>query len=460
MKPILVIQMQRMGDLILTFPLLLWLQRTYPGHPLWVMAEPQFAQPLKTIGPEVVYLHPHDQPRIMHEGFALIINLSHRPESHILAGRLNTEQLVGGYSRDGVTHVAGNWQEYRASVVHNNRHNRFHWADLNALDAISLDTIAKTTWPPPRTLARHEHQIGLFLGASAPDKRPTPVFWANLINDLEKRAFVPILLGGPAERDLCTEVQRLSARPVATACGRLSLDKLAFFGQELAAMITPDTGPMHLAAWSGLKVLNLSMGPVHAWETGPYQPGHVVIRSARDCVGCWHCRFESPRCQEDFTPARIATVLSIMLKDGPQRLAGLQLPGLEIALTSRNQGLFHLDFLSSRAKIGQLLGAYWHYFWQEAFGMDQEKSCRMVWKKIQANHEPLAASFRVISLTFLKSLTGTGNTQLALDAWNTLPPMIRPLSGYISLHLANHDFHLSSRKRALFLAEKHLSFLS
>jgi len=84
----------------------------------------------------------------------------------------------------------------------------------------------------------------------------------------------------------------------------------------------------------------------------------------------------------------------------------------------------------------------------------------MVWKKIQANHEPLAASFRVISLTFLKSLTGTGNTQLALDAWNILPPMIRPLSGYISLHLANHDFHLSSRRRALFLAEKHLSFLS
>lgn len=459
MKPILVIQMQRMGDLILTFPLVLWLRRTYPGHPLWVMAESQFAQPLRTIGPEVRYLSPDDYPQILKETFALVINLSHRPESQELSGRLDTEQLVGGYSRDGVTHILGDWQEYRAALVHNNRHNRFHWADLNALDVIARDLMSKTTWPQPRKLSQDERQIGLFLGASAPDKRPLPVFWAGLIKELEKRSFVPVLLGGPAERELCAEVRKLSARPVASACGRLSLDKLVFFGQELAAMITPDTGPMHLAAWSGLKVLNLSMGPVHAWETGPYQPGHVVMRSARDCVGCWQCRFDSPRCQESFTPSRVATVLSIMLKDNPDRLAGLQLPGLEIALTSRNQGLYHLNFLSSRPKVGQLLGDYWHQFWQQAFGMGQEESCKAAWKKIQAEHEPLAASFRAASLTLLKSLTGTGNTELALDAWHTLPPMIRPLSGYISLHLANHDFHLSSRKRAFLLAEKHLSFL-
>ena len=39
MKPILVIQMQRMGDLILSFPLFLWLMRRYPGHPLWIRSE-------------------------------------------------------------------------------------------------------------------------------------------------------------------------------------------------------------------------------------------------------------------------------------------------------------------------------------------------------------------------------------------------------------------------------------
>ena len=460
MKPILVIQMQRMGDLILTFPLLLWLRRTYPGHPLWVMAEPQFAQPLQSIGPKVLYLSPKDQAQVLNQSFALVINLSHRPESQELAGRLRTEKFVGGYTRAGVTHIVGDWQEYRAALVHNNRHNRFHWADLNALDVISADTIAETTWSAPRKLLAKERQVGLFLGASSVDKRPDPLFWAELIKELEKRSFVPILLGGPAESDLCAKTRQHCGRPVATACGRLSLDKLAFFGQELAAMITPDTGPMHLAAWSGLKVLNLSMGPVHAWETGPYQPGHVVVRSSRDCVGCWQCRFDSPLCHRSFTPARVATVLSIMLGSKPDQLSGLRLPGLEIAQTNRNQGLYHLNFLSSGPKVGPLVGTYWHNFWQHAFGSGSEESCRSAWDKIKIEHEPLAASFRSVSLKFLRSLTGTGNIQLALDAWHTLPPIIRPLSGYISLHLANHDFSLLSRKRAFFLAEEHLSFLS
>ena len=52
-KPILVIQMQRMGDLILSFPLFLWLGRAFPGHPVWVMGEPAFAGPLARLGPGV-----------------------------------------------------------------------------------------------------------------------------------------------------------------------------------------------------------------------------------------------------------------------------------------------------------------------------------------------------------------------------------------------------------------------
>ena len=34
---------------------------------------------------------------------------------------------------------------------------------------------------------------------------------------------------------------------------------------------------MHLADWLGVPVLNLSMGPVRAHETGPYSPGQLVL---------------------------------------------------------------------------------------------------------------------------------------------------------------------------------------
>lgn len=90
--------------------------------------------------------------QVEREKFFLVVNLSHRPESRDLAGRLDTEALVGGHTRGGVTRVAGDWQEYRASLTHNNRHNRFHWAELNALDVVPLATMAGTRWPAPRTM--------------------------------------------------------------------------------------------------------------------------------------------------------------------------------------------------------------------------------------------------------------------------------------------------------------------
>jgi len=452
--------MQRMGDLILSFPLFLWLERTYPGHPIWVLAESRFALPLARLSPRVRYVDSTCGDAILGQKFHLVINLSHRPESMELAGRLQCEGLVGGYTRGGVTRIAGVWQEYRTSLTHNNRHNRFHWADLNALDVIPFKVMAETRWPEPRVMPEDIRQVGLFLGASEPDKRPTAVFWAELVGELERHGLVPVLLGGPGERELCREVRELAARPVASACGTLELDQFAIFGQTLAALITPDTGPMHLAAWSGLRVLNLSMGPVHAFETGPYQPGHVVLRSARDCVGCWRCRFERPRCHEPFKPARVVRVLEAMLRDQRERLQGLRLPGLEIFATGRRGGLYDLDPLSVRPKAGQLLGAYWQSFWMLAFGVGTRVACQAAVSELRAAHAPLVRGMTAASLRFFRTLATAPDPGVPALEWQHVAASLRPLSGYVSAHLFNHDCSPASRKRALALAEEHLRLLS
>lgn len=457
-KPILVIQMQRMGDLILSFPLFLWLERAFPGHPVWVMAEPVFARPLMRLSPQVRYLDLVQSAQARLEAFHLVINLSHRPESLELAGSLRCEGLVGGYVRAGVTRMEGDWQEYRASLTNNNRHNRFHWADLNALDVIPQGILDRTGWPEPRIMPPDARRIGLFLGASEPDKRPAPEFWAGLVTELERRGFVPVLLGGPGERGLCGEVRRLVARPVASACGSLELDRFAMYGQNLAAMITPDTGPMHLAAWSGLMVLNLSMGPVHAYETGPYQPGHVVLRSARDCVGCWGCRFQSPRCHEAFKPARVTRVLEAMLgRKG--NLSGLRLPGLEIFATGRKGGLYDLIPLSVHAKAGQRLSAYWQAFWLHAFGRGSRDECLAAAGKLHDDHPALVRVMTAGALRFFRMASSASDPELPMREWNRASPALRPLSGYAAVHLSNHDCSVASRKRVLALVEAHISFL-
>ena len=460
MTPILVIQMQRMGDLILSFPLFLWLSRTFPGHPVWVMAEPQFAGPLSRLSPQVRYLGYGQHGVVARQKFHLVVNLSHRPESMELAGRLQSEALVGGYVRDGVRRIAGAWQEYRTSLTHNNRHNRFHWADLNALDVIPTETLAATAWPAPRRMPDDIRQVGLFLGASEPDKRPSARFWSELVRELERRAWIPVLLGGPGEVELCREVRRLARRPVVSACGSLGLDRFAMFGQNLAAMITPDTGPMHLAAWSGLRVLNLSMGPVHAWETGPYQPGHVVLRSSRDCVGCWRCRFDRPRCHDAFTAPRVVRVLETMLCGSVDQLCGLRLPGLEIHQSGREMGLYALQGLSVRPKAGQALGAYWQAFWKHAFGAGPLADCRRAATELQAGHPDLVRVMIAEGLRFMRTLATAADPVRQALAWQQGAPSLRPLSGYGAAHVSNHEGSAESLRRILGLAEAHIGLLA
>jgi hypothetical protein len=420
------------------------------------MAESRFFEPLQSISPPVRYISYEDRHLVLREKFALVLNLSHRQESQELAGSQDTEELVGGYLRRGALRVAGAWQEYRASLVHNNRHNRFHWADMNALDVIDPSIMAETHWSAPRFMPSDVRRIGLFLGASAVEKRPSALFWSKLVRALEKRNWLPVLLGGPAEKDLCRQVQDLCGRPVADACGTLGLDQLAFFGQTLAALITPDTGPMHLAAWTGLRVLNLSMGPVHAWETGPYQPGHVVLRSTRSCVGCWECRFDAPRCHASFEPGRIVRILEDMLDDLPPHCPAAA--KVEVLESGRRHGLYHLEPCAEHTRVSRLVGAYWQAFWMHALGVPGPDRTAAA-AALRETAPALVDSLRRTALLFFRSLSGSYAPR-TIKNWDAWPLGLRPLTGYVSVHLANHDFSPAACRRARALAEKHLLLFS
>ena len=82
------------------------------------------------------------------------------------------------------------------------------------------------------------------MGASQPEKRPDAAFFAALARELIRRGLTPVLLGGPAEVELGAAVAHLVKAPIANLCGRLGLGALAVLGQELALLVTPDTGPM------------------------------------------------------------------------------------------------------------------------------------------------------------------------------------------------------------------------
>ncbi|WP_027177601.1 glycosyltransferase family 9 protein [Maridesulfovibrio bastinii] len=458
-RPVLILQMQRMGDLILSFPLFLWLERIFPGHPVWVVAEENFFRPLMSISPRATYIPWNRASVVKKEKFEAVINLSIRNEAAQLAYSLDTETLLGPFmDADGSVRIKGNWQLYRAAIVQNNRHNLFHWADLNALDIIPLSLMQKTGWPVPRTLSRGSKRVGLFLGASEISKRPTVEFWAGLCREFLNRGFRPVLFGGPLEKGMGAEVARIFGGPVLDMSGRLNLGELAAVGQSLQILITPDTGPMHLASWTGLKVLNLSMGNVNPHETGPYQPGNYVLRSNMSCArGCWSCTRDRLYCHDVFTPAKVAFIAGSLIRTDSSA-EKMNLCGQDLYRSGRNShGLYSLSCLNkSKFSANFFLSEFWSSFFMYIHGLVTVETASASWNKFQEKY-PLPAGKLKKHLPLLGKQFSRGLFKgqiLADEFWDSTPLILRSFTGYVHLLLQNCDYSKKGWSEVLNILEK------
>lgn len=445
--PILILQLRRMGDLILTFPLLLALRRRYPGHPLWMAANPRFFQDLMPLAPETVFFPPEHLPMLARRGYAAAINLDTRPEAAACMAALEAPLKLGPTAEGNGLRVQGFWQLYRAALTRNNRHNAFHWADLHRLDVLPPGPGRPGATPGPfraRAGRQGGERIGLVLGASEAAKRPDARFWARLAIRLTRAGLVPLLLGGAAERDLGAEVARLARLPrAADLCGRLSLREVAAVMRGLALCVTPDTGPMHLADWLGVPVLNLSMGPVHARETGPVSPGQWVLRAAMSCVGCWSCRRSRLFCKAAFTPEAVGRAVLAVLEQPPgiPGRGDAAWPGLRLLHTGRDaMGLHTLVPVGDAPSVGSLL----EDFWQAAFlcfaGGDFAPLLRCRAEALLTAAPALGERFRLVLGRILSGWARMGGRPLPENFWAAQPPMVRIFAGHAQMTLQNADF--------------------
>lgn len=481
--PILILQMQRMGDLVLSFPLLGWLGRAFPGHPLWVVGEQQFFEPLMPLSPKATYFNYGSDRQFSGVRFHSVINLSHRIEAAALAGKVESDSLFGGWlDGKGRLFINGNWQLYRASLTHNNRYNLYHWADLNALDIITPDIIRKTRWPIPLPFAENDGsgaRIGLFLGASEPEKHPEADFWAKLARILLEKGQKPVLLGGKAELPLGNTVAGILKLPAINLCGRFDINALARFISELDLLITPDTGPMHIASWVGTQVLNLSLGPVNPWETGPFAPDHHIVRAALDCTGCWRCSQERAFCREMLRPTSVAALVKHIASGRKTAMHGSHMNGIEFLRSSRDaHGLYSLETLQKGTKGGntvktlacceetpearRALSQFWKTWFGTQFGIFTAEQMEAVWSELKTGYPETAENLKESSTALLRELVQnvrSGSLKLLTDpeGWRHSRLLLHPFSGYLQMYAQNIRDEAAERTvhtRILSLAEQ------
>lgn len=117
-------------------------------------------------------------------------------------------------------------------------------------------------------------------GSSNPDKRWPAKNFRELIRKLSADGKVTMVVGDSSEKVLCHDITSGISDNVHNFCAIFSLKQLTALLKRADMLITNDNGPMHIAAAVGTKVIAIfgrdipGVGPKR-W--GPYGKGHIVF---------------------------------------------------------------------------------------------------------------------------------------------------------------------------------------
>ncbi len=132
--------------------------------------------------------------------------------------------------------------------------------------------------------------------------------WKSL-SRLVRNAGRPLLwIGSRGDRRLVERVALYGEN----LCGRISLRELWGILSGAEAVVSVDTGPMHMASALQKPVIAL-FGPTSPSRTGPLSRGSVVIQKELECVPCFRKSCKSRACMKEIQPEEVFSVLQGML---------------------------------------------------------------------------------------------------------------------------------------------------
>jgi heptosyltransferase I len=159
------------------------------------------------------------------------------------------------------------------------------------LDALGIShqpvTWGLGPWPQERPWQREFYApierpaAAIVVATSKPQKDWLPERWVEVADALDRDfGLQPVLVGGRSPRELHAEsvIRERAAHAPRSALGS-GLRNLVGILDGAALVLTPDTGPLHMAVALGRPVISL-MGYTNPRRTGPYRACHDLIVDA------------------------------------------------------------------------------------------------------------------------------------------------------------------------------------
>lgn len=308
---ILIVRTDRVGDVILSTPVVRTLHRACPDAYLGMMVRPEH-QELVEGNPDLnaVILYDKNGAEKSWLGnlrFARRL-AEHRFETALILHSTNRVILVAWLA--GIRRRVGYarrlpWLLTR-SLPYIKREGEKHEMEYNLdllplLDVSERDrTLSVPTTPEQETeveqfLRSHQADgpaplVVLHPGASCPSKRWPAERFARVGDALAGRHRAKVLvIAGPEERTHAEAVIQRMTSPVIPALGRFGLGELACLFRRARCLISNDSGPVHLACAVGTPVVSIFGrwgGGLSARRWGPTGPNSVALHHDIGCRPC------------------------------------------------------------------------------------------------------------------------------------------------------------------------------
>ncbi len=343
---ILIINLTRMGDIIQTLGLVNGLYEKYPDAEIDYLAMSSFKKILENFPrlsrviaiddrPVVEQINEDFRPafleiqRVANElsgrDYDIVVNPVVSIQSSILSVLIPAKEKLGMVmNRDREQSITSDWTACHLANEHNLGDRTFNLVDIFAgvggararqelfrlKPSDEAMSFAENLWPSGKPT------VGFHIGASQSNKAWESEKFRRVIEMLlADRSCRIVLLGGYKEASLKPLFEGIRYENFIDMIGGCNLDQLTATIGRLDLLITNDTGPMHIAASRDIPILNLSLGPVSLWETGPYSDKSVIMQAD---IECHPCRFDTLcshlNCHHFITPEAVYRTAKSMIE--------------------------------------------------------------------------------------------------------------------------------------------------
>ena len=409
MNQVLILNITRMGDLIQMVPLLRRLDEESPGVAIDLIIDKEFAE-VAALLPGLRNILAFDFQELMDEsrvcardlvslyrgladwakpllqvGYDRVVNLTFNRRSAFLVKYIGCADERGMTTTDDGSFLAKNsWMKYFLDLHAYRQVNRFNIVDLYALGGSGPGY-----FHPIHLTVRNEHRnwakaflrqagtpemwVAVQVGASDPMKAWRSEYFGQMMAHLSKARSIGFVLVGSKKEEMAVKEavhvfrQAGGQGILCEAVGKTSISELVGLLQQCQLMVTNDTGPMHLGVGVETPILNVSVGHVDFWETGPFGPGHWVVQP--DIV-CGPCGFDKVcphhACKDHIIPQEISELCLCILGRRVLPTFVSKMRVYEGAIDEDQLGTFVLRAGNEPVPTAWY-GAYWRCYWYERF---------------------------------------------------------------------------------------------